>query len=1401
MARPTWDPYGWFGTSLLTYNFVTPLIERGNSKALEQEDLPQVLEEDSAEEMDRRLTKAWEAQKARKDGSVRLWWAMIVAQDFWYIIFLIISGVGKVSAAVSLGFVVDFFVDSNNRIKQGMDPEWQSGCLRALLLIACISVGALGQHVYFFYAWRRGMNMRTSVMSLIFNHILTTRVCSLGRNTVGHVVNLASNDVQRFAQATMFFPYLVYAPVISMVVIVILWFELGYGALAGFGVLVCVFLPLQFLFSQRYAALRLKAAHQTDHRVKLMNEVITGSRVMKCYAFEGAFEKLVNEIRHKEIKEIKRTATLRGLNEGVYSACPAVVGLVMFGVHVAVGGVLDVRKVFVALTMIIIIKLDLTKFFAFAVKECSEALVAADRIQDFLHLSETPNIPTNTHNTPSHQPSNPSRNISNVISRSSEISLRKTGSVVSTVRASRISSTVELLRPDSSLPGPKSSKLPEKIPETSKNSGVTLRDVTATWDTGRPEGFGRKGRRKMDMRVNGQEEKDGRHVFALRRVTLHIPDEGLVGVVGPVGHGKTSLLMALAGELMIKSGSISFGTKYKQKPMAFVGQEPWILSASIRDNILFGSQFDSERYEQTLSACALNADLKQLPAGDKSLVGEKGIMLSGGQRARIALARAAYAKTPLILLDDPLSAVDPKVAAHLFDNCIKGMMRGRSRILVTHQLQFAKRLDSIAVVQDGQVKAQGTYEEICSQGLEVKEFLMATDVEEAKSKPKSTPDSFPPPEDDSKLPKTRPLPPPRPKPSGEEINGKDVSEMHPSAEQEAEDRETGSVTWNTFTSYVLATGPIPMLVVLSTCVATGEVLLLVVSWYFGEWAESSRDDQASAELIGPAIGLSTLSLVWCSFRSVWMLVALVGASQTLHNRMFARLLRLPIRFFDINPSGRILNRFSKDLGSADDIMPATFFDALSIFFRVSGVVFLVCVINPFVLVIILPLLYGFRHFQKRYMNASREVKRLEAMSRSPIYSLISETLGGMVPLRTYHAQERFRNRFHSNLNRNVEGFFAFICTARWLGLRLDVLTIIFTIFVIYGGIFMLYVGFEIEAGLIGLSLVYLVQLGDAFQWCIRQFAEFENQLVSVERILSYVRRPTEAPLKCHKADVAVPQGWPNIGEVEFRYYSTRYAESLPLVLRDISFKVPGGSKVAIVGRTGAGKSTMVQALFRLIEPTKLNSIRKPVIAIDGVDITLLGLHKARRAMAVIPQTPWLFSGTLRSNLDPFDDYEDANLWGALRDVQLEKSFASLSTPISESGGNLSTGEKQLICLARASLRNSKVLVCDEATAHVDPHTDATIQAAIRRRFSGCTVIIIAHRLNTIIDCDYAAVLEHGRLVEFGPPHDLLKNKEGKFAGMVRDTGVEEEKRLREAAWIHWNERAGKSHGSAGAALA
>ncbi|XP_075950709.1 ATP-binding cassette sub-family C member 4-like isoform X2 [Anarhichas minor] len=607
-----------------------------------------------------------------------------------------------------------------------------------------------------------------------------------------------------------------------------------------------------------------------------------------------------------------------------------------------------------------------------------------------------------------------------------------------------------------------------------------------------------------------------------------------------------------------------------------------------------------------------------------------------------------------------------------------------------------------------------------------------------------------------------------------------------------ETRAEGNVGSHIYLKYFSAgCNPLVLMVIVVLSVLA-EVAYILQDWWLVYWAREEffnstavpvsmntaiNATHADQELnlkfyLGIYSGLTAAAVVFGFARSLVIFRGLVRSAQALHNNMFRAVLRTPVHFFDVNPIGRILNRFSKDISQIDSMLPITFVDFYQLFLQNVGVVAVAASVIPLILIPVIPLLFLFLYLRRFYLRTSRDVKRLESTTRSPVISHLTSSLQGLWTIRALRAEERLKKAFDAHQDLHSEAWFLFLMTSRWFALRLDSICSVLITFSTFGCILL---RDGLKAGEVGLVLTYVVTLVGNFQWTVRQSAEVENMMTSVERVVEYTELESEAPWETQKRP---PPNWPNRGLVTFDRVSFSYSGDGPLVLKDISATFQPNEKVGIVGRTGAGKSSLVSALFRLAEP-------QGKIYIDGVLTSEIGLHDLRQKMSIIPQDPVLFTGSMRKNLDPFNQHSDEDLWKALEEVQLksvvEELPGKLETVLAESGSNFSVGQRQLVCLARAVLRKNRVLVIDEATANVDPRTDELIQKTIRDKFSECTVLTIAHRLNTIIDSDRILVLDSGTIQELDRPFTLLQNKEGALYRMVQQTGQAEAAALLESA--------------------
>ncbi|KAG2764958.1 Multidrug resistance-associated protein 1 [Phytophthora cactorum] len=834
--------------------------------------------------------------------------------------------------------------------------------------------------------------------------------------------------------------------------------------------------------------------------------------------------------------------------------------------------------------------------------------------------------------------------------------------------------------------------------------------------------------------------------FSLEDVNLHIEAGSLVMVVGTVGSGKSSLLQALLGEMKMTGGHVDISGE-----IAYVSQEAWIRNATLRDNIVFEGDFDSERYEKVLAASQLSLDLAALPSGDRTEIGERGINLSGGQKARVSVARALYRESAdILLLDDPLSAVDPHVANAIFEQCILGLAKHKTRVLVVNShYDLLVHADQIVAIQSGRIACEGNYAETVARFPELASKSTVREDFDAVNEDKQQVSTS---KQEHQTDYSSP------------VDATDAKAEDQLVEQE--DRVKGRVTGYIYKTYLDETGfgAFTVVVIVIAGYSVSQGLLVLVNWWQAYWADNMHHPNASysASWFGLwYFGFIAFGAVATVCRSVSVMLLLLRSSKNLHDELFRRVLAAPVNtYFDVTPVGRILNRFSNDLDQMDSLLPQQWQNFVqNISLSVGG--FIVCALASYwiglsyIPVIAALVVTGF-YFKK----TSREVKRLEGISRSPVYNLLGETLNGVQTIRAFKMQSTFEQMNANAVDENASFFFVYWAAGRWLAVRLDTLSVE-VIFVV--SLYLVATKGQLGTLLSGISLVYALMLTSMVQSSVRDVDRTDNAMTSVERILHFREIPQE-----EDSPDALPVNvtlWPSRGAIKFDNLQLKYRPELPLVLRGVNMSVVGGENVGICGRTGAGKSSLMIALFRICE------FEKGTISIDGVDIQKVKLHDLRRSLAIIPQDPVLFSGSLRDNLDPFGEYSDAEIWTVLKQVHLAQVVSAwgsgLRFILSEKGDNLSVGQRQLLCIGRALLKNSKIVVLDEATANVDTATDALIQATIRQTFADKTVLIIAHRINTIMHCNKIAVMDAGRVVEFGPPAELLAQPESIFTSLAK----------------------------------
>ncbi|KAJ4459649.1 Multidrug resistance-associated protein [Paratrimastix pyriformis] len=1458
--------------SRLTFWWMTPLIALGFKRPLEPEDLYPLAEKDTATSLGNEFQKIWESEKGRarqKGKKPSLLRSFARFRGLYYVGLGIPLKLGhdllQFCGPVFLRQILSFLAS---------DHDISEGFIWAFALFLAPVLQTLVVHQYFHVTIRTGMHARAAMVTAIYRKALSLDTDARTAQGHGKLVNLMSNDATRLQDISMNAHMIWSGPFQIFGALFLLIRYLGWApTLSGF-VLTIVLIPVNAWVTGRLTKLRRRMAPIADERVRRTNEILQGIRVVKMSAWEEPLSKQVMEVRGRETGLQRRYGLFGAFANFLAGIAPILVTLTSFAVYVAQGNPLTADVAFPALSLFGILRFPLN-VLPRILTSLADVYVAIGRLgqsvafpSSFLDLVGS-QIPAQ-HRTggwrwgpcsnPAGDPATP---------------LYDPGVAAALAQAS-FAWTYG--------PAQKGQDF---------NALFQIGQGQATKPQGAPIVPAPRANTTTEMATRPTTQQ-----CAVTRATMSLRRGDLMAVVGPVGCGKSSLLASMLGELHCLEGEFVLKGK-----VAYVPQTPWILNATVQDNITFGLPFDPDRYAAVLRACCLEPDIAILPAGDKTEIGEKGINLSGGQKQRIAMARAAYSQAEVFILDDPLSAVDLHVGQAMMDECIIGMLKnaGKTVVLATHHVQHLNRCDLVALIGPGGVlQACGSLDSLIAQGFNLQslaEMLRKDDHAAPTPSPSPAPQSSsslvtpvplrPAPSEPAtqkpfvgaavaagaegadvespslerrpllpaeggakkrysgdggsppSAPRGSPAPPPVGSPTGSP-SGTTVTKvwlpflglgfhvfsscgLHPAVPFVVlqEERATGSVSWMVYLQYIRSGGWAMMGCAL-LCFLIVEVMHVCTDLWLAHWSDATDSHSPYYLLVYASFSISTALLLF--LRGVFLTFAGRRAGATLHNNLIDNILQAPLYWYETTPTGRILNRFSKDMDMVDVEVQNSLTSYLQTAFTVIGSLF---IISRATLWFLLPLagiaaLYFF--IQQYYRRTSRELQRLESISRTPVFHHFQQSLNGLASIRSvfrpwwggdvgvetraifgtvigcllgheaplvprcgfrepspasgfftrraFDQQERFCEICHAALDKANRAYFLSVSANRWLAIRVE---FIGTLSVVSVALLAIVTRGSLSPGLAGVALSMSLSMTGWLGWFIRSDTDLETKMNSVERILEYTRVPREAPRK----GIPVPATWPSLGDITVDQAVARYRPGLPTVLNSVNLHIQPAEKVGIVGRTGAGKSSLLSVLLRLVE------LEAGTIRIDGLNIRDVGLDDLRKRIAVIPQDPFLFEGTVRTNLDPFKQHTDAELWAALEGASLKEKIQSLpyklDSQIREAGENFSAGERQLLCLARALLRRSRILLMDEATAAVDFKTDALIQQSIRQSLRDQTVLIVAHRLATVVDVDSVVVMDAGRVGERGRPRDLLQSPSSLLYDMAASTGAEHLRQLQELA--------------------
>lgn len=1290
--------------SFITIHWMTRIMWKASRHGLTTDDISDIDGPDGVDVNYERLKRLWYQELQRcgpeKISLHKVIWRFnrcrfVMAAIMMILFFVFIY----VAPAWLLKYLLDFLDDPEQPLWNGIAAAAYLSLISLLRNLVC--------NCYWIIGVTAGVRLQGALQAFIYEKVLSAKGSDV--RSLGEILNYLSSDAERIFQSMQASIFAIGTPIMWLMNIIYCYFVMGPWSILG-NVILLFYYPIMAFTAKLNTGFRDKAVVVTDKRIGLINQVLCNIKLIKMYAWEETFLQKLKEIRRDEQEILQKTLFLQSLSWSLSPTIPVIAPMASIVGYVWCGQNLNSSQAFSILSAYCALLLPLNTL-PVAVKGFSEGMVGCQRIQKLLLAADL--------DTPRNPPMNNANHA--IILKNYQVAWYETLDVQTK---------------------------PKRNGDSGKNK--THSEVHTS---------------KSDLCANASLESvrtlpevDGPFNIILDDINVLIEKGKLVGVCGPVGSGKTTLLSAICGNVNVLRGQLNVWGS-----IALVPQHAWIFNNTIKENILFGLPFEEEKYKRIVNACCLEPDFSLMSDGDETQIGERGVNLSGGQKHRISLARAMYSDRDIYLLDDILSAVDVKVAKYIFRNCIQNTLRGKTIIMVTHAVQYLEYCDYILLMKDGGIIEEGEPRDLLSKGGEYAEMVLTAkdDQQHAEGQTKQRDvfrkqDTF-----------------------NEEVSGSGLL-----IKEEVD--QHSSITFKTMWYFCKKCNQWIAALFFLTIILV-DVALVFNSVWLQVWIDAGSGAYNSSENAEYTTNTSNL-INWANATTAMknkqkdsnitlnpdlhmyliiyavstLLIFLFGllkafavgrfmltGATALHERMFQKVIRSPMSFFDKTPIGRIINRFSKDMDEIDAQIPCQIDFVLQTIVLICMQLLLIGVLYPWYILGLLLILGAFAIFDSVFSSGVKEIKRIENLLRPPLLIHMSTTVQGLDIIKTYDKQTAFSEKFRHIIDKHIAGCLLFELSSKWLAFRADMIGW----FAVTATAFMLVAarGTSTTAAA-GLAMVQIFRICIVLYVIMRFKSELGARLISIERVLDYCKTLVE------EEPIVLPENrpppeWPNKGHIIFKDVKLRYQPELPLTLNGLSFDISSGQKVGIIGRTGAGKSSIIGAILRLAE------ICGGTITIDGIDISKISLNDLRSPIAVIPQEPVVFTGKIRWNLDPFDQFSDDELWDALDKIHLKKKISKephkLDTVINADSATFSLGEKQLLCLARTLLKKSKILLLDEATASVDVETDRLVQKAIRSDFRDCTVLAIAHRLNTVSDYDKIMTIDAGRVVEFDTPKNLM----------------------------------------------